>query len=660
MRNRQVHLDFHTSRFINDAASEFDAEKFADTFAKARVNSVTLFAKCHHGMCYYPAKTGVAHPALKGRDLLGEQIAALHKRGINAPVYYTVGWEEHAADTRPEWRQMSRDGSFCQVETAPDGGKFQPGRWKFLNWLHPEYQEHMLGQLDELLANYDIDGIFFDIVFLHPRGGWDPASRALRAKLSCQADDPATHARFELAAQDAFIKKFTRHIRAKNKNAAVFFNGCNNLLLGSPGGWLKAQSHIEIESLPSGFWGYQHFPRIARYVSQTGKAWIGQTGRFQKMWGDFGGIKPRAALEYECFRSQAMGGACGVGDQLPPRGAPDQAAYDLIGAVYAQVEAAEPFYKGAKPIPQIGIVTPAFAGCDALESDKSLEGAVLMCEEAHYDCAVLKEDSDFTKYELIILPDSVPANGTLARKLAAFHKAGGKLILSAHSLAATPFLPVAGRGEVEKFPAYWRARKNFMPALAASDRVFYQQGLNLVGGNGTKTLVDRVPPYFKRSDLEFCSHFQTPPAARADKHPAVLGGKNFACFADPIFREYRQSANLTARDVWKKCAEDLIGPAPFGADLPTTVRAYPMRRGKDLIVTLLHYIPTRKALDTDVIEERSSFAGEIFKLAKDIPALYAVGNDGARTALEKTASGEFLLPAAKGRVLLEAPGWFAF
>ncbi len=116
-------------------------------------------------------------------------------------------------------------------------------------------------------------------------------------------------------------------------------------------------THFEIESLPSGAWGYYHFPRMARMQSHWGKFWLGMTGRFQKAWGDFGGIKPQAALEYECFRSQALGGGNSVGDQLPPRGALDPAAYDLIGAVYAQCEEAEPFYEGSSAIAQIGILS---------------------------------------------------------------------------------------------------------------------------------------------------------------------------------------------------------------------------------------------------------------------------------------------------------------
>ena len=655
LNQRQVHLDFHTSPFIDDVASEFDAEKFADTMAKARVNSVTVFAKCHHGMSYYPTKTGVVHPALKGRDLLGEQIAALHKRGIRAPVYYTVGWEEYSAFAHPEWRQLRKDGGYQDSSNGNSGANYHPGAWKFMDWLHPAYQALMLSQVDEILDNYDTDGLFFDILIIGNDCCWGDAARALRAKLDA-AEPPRRHS-FEHEAQDVFIRKFTRHIKAKAPDATVFFNCCNNLLLGTPNAWVKTQTHIEIESLPSGYWGYHHFPRIARYVAQTGKPWLGMTGRFQTAWGDFGGIKPQAALEYECFRNQAMGGASSVGDQLPPRGTPDPAAYELIGAVYSQIEAAEPFYENAEPIPRVGIVSPEYPG-NASEPVKSLEGAVMMCEEAHYDCAVLKEDADFSRYDLLILPDSVPADEDLIRKLGAFHKRGGKLVLSANSVSAAPFLPLTSHGVNETFPAFWRARKAFMPEMSVSDRVFYKQGTVVTGGAGTKTLVDRVLPYFKRTDLKFCSHLHTPPTVEPSGFPAVIGGKNFVCFADPVFLEYRQSGNIAVRDVWKKCMENLVGEAPFGAGLPTTVNAYPMRRGKDLIVTLLHYIPVRKALDIDVIEERSSFAGEFFKLEKDIPALFQVTPGGKRKPLKKTGPRTFALPAAKGRLLLEAVNYF--
>jgi hypothetical protein len=70
---RQINLDFHTSPFIDDVALDFKPPEFAKIIKPSFVNSVTVFAKCHHGMSYYPTAIGIKHPALKGRDLLGSQ-----------------------------------------------------------------------------------------------------------------------------------------------------------------------------------------------------------------------------------------------------------------------------------------------------------------------------------------------------------------------------------------------------------------------------------------------------------------------------------------------------------------------------------------------------------------------------------------------------------
>ena len=67
---RQIHLDFHTSADIPGVGAEFDPGGFAATLKAAHVNSVTTFAMCHHGMCYYPSRVAPMHPSLKF-DLLG-------------------------------------------------------------------------------------------------------------------------------------------------------------------------------------------------------------------------------------------------------------------------------------------------------------------------------------------------------------------------------------------------------------------------------------------------------------------------------------------------------------------------------------------------------------------------------------------------------------
>jgi hypothetical protein len=220
---------------------------------------------------------------------------------------------------------------------------------------------------------------------------------------------------------------------------------------------------------------------------------------------------------------------------------------------------------------------------------------------------------------------------------------------------ALDFLPLSFEGEVEKYPTFWRARKSFAPELSESDRVFYAQGMNVKKGKGVRVLVDRVLPYFKRSDLTFSSHFQTPPGEATDRYPAVVAGEGFVYFADPIFREYRQTGNMAARDVWKKVMARFVGPPTFGDGLPTTVQVYPMRKGRDLLLTLLHYIPIRKAMDIDVIEERSSYAGEVLKIGGKAGKVLCFESG---ESLEPIGGGAFALPARKGRLLLRVPGYF--
>ncbi len=657
---RQVHLDFHTSPHIPGVGADFDAREFAATLQRAHVNSTTIFAKCHHGYTYYPSKVCTPHPQLaKKRDLLGEQIEALHRVGIRCPIYITVGWDALSAQHHPEWRAMFKDGRFGDWDSK------NPGQWKFLNWLHPEYQQHMEDVTREVLSRYgtEVDGFFYDICFFPKGACWSPESRKFREKHGVLDDSPAGFERFMARAHETFAKRYWQLIRAARPEATVFFNaGSDTFLEAGLGGRARygSMSHMEIESLPSGFWGYYHFPRLARSTGHWGKPWIAMTGRFQTLWGDFGGLKPQPALEFECFRPQALGGGNSVGDQLPPRGRLDPAAYDLIGAVYAQVEAAEPFYAGSRPLLQIGITTSGTPGVDGDETAKSDEGAIQMCEEAHYESCLLDSESSLQGLDLVIVGDGTTLTPAMVGKLRRFYEAGGRLLIThkggcdATGRWVLDFLPIKLERDLDLFPAYWRTSPTFSAELARTDRVFYQPGV-VVKAPGCEVLARRVLPYFKRDDVHYCSHLQTPPRPTASNQPTIVAGERFVYFADPIFREYRTSGNIAARNAWRLAMERLIGPAPYGHGLASTIQMYPRRRGHDLILTLLHYIPVRKALNIDMIEERSSFAGEILLLPSAAHTVQVFGT-GEQLALQ--AEGWALPAAARGRLLLEVPGFF--
>src|SRR5207237_9017655 len=95
-----------------------------------------------------------------------------------------------------------------------------------------------------------------------------------------------------------------------------------------------------------------------------GKDMVGMTGRFHKSWGDFGGLKNQAALDYECLNFLANGTKVCVGDQLHPRCRLDPVTYERIGKTYAKIEALEPWARGARAVADIGVISAAATNPD--------------------------------------------------------------------------------------------------------------------------------------------------------------------------------------------------------------------------------------------------------------------------------------------------------
>ena len=175
---RQIHLDFHTSPDIPRIGYAFDAEQFAATLVAARVNSINLFAKCHHGWFYYPTSIGQMHPNLSF-DLLGDQIESCKKSGIRTNIYYTVGFSERDADEHPEWLLKDRDGNSTmgmimgavQARSNPLINKQAAQQyfgsvayWRYLCVNHTEYVEQIKRELTEIVERFHPAGLWLDIL----------------------------------------------------------------------------------------------------------------------------------------------------------------------------------------------------------------------------------------------------------------------------------------------------------------------------------------------------------------------------------------------------------------------------------------------------------------------------------------------------------------
>ncbi len=126
LRYRQIHLDFHTSEHIPGIGAAFDANDFVATLKRSHVDSITIFAKCHHGWSYYPTKVGKPHPHLSRPDLLGDMVSALGAADIECPIYISVQWDELSAREHPEWRVVSATNRYQHALPADPSERQEP------------------------------------------------------------------------------------------------------------------------------------------------------------------------------------------------------------------------------------------------------------------------------------------------------------------------------------------------------------------------------------------------------------------------------------------------------------------------------------------------------------------------------------------------------
>jgi hypothetical protein len=600
---RHIHLDFHTSPLIPEIGKDFDPQEFVTTLQKAYINSITVFAKCHHGMSYYPTKVGVKHPHLD-RDLLGEMVAAGKRAGLRMTVYTSVVWDEYMATHHPEWRQVDEDGKL--VGRSPLTAEFSDWQWLCLN---TPYIDYVAAHTEEILTNYEIDGIFFDIIMQSPC-----LCRFCQEGMRKEGLNPENledRKRYSLQVSVKCMQRLSQVVWTYNPELSVFFNSRLRFDTYGQNSSRNEQayySHWELESLASGQWGYSHFPIAVRYFQalEPKKELAGQTGRFHKSWADFGALKNRAALEYECFRIVASGAKCIVGDQLHPRGKLNQAIYHRIGAVYEQIARKEAWCRQVTPQIEIGVIN---AGApDHLRIGNINEGVMRMLLETHYQFELLDALSSFDNYPLVILPDTIRLTPPLKHKLDAYLAQGGKLLLSYQSglmKDTSQFgldLGITYEGEYPYTPSYIHCTERLQHRIEPMDHVMYDHSSQVVLQEGTEALASIVAPYFNRTWEHFSSHTHTP-ADQITSYPAITRKGPVIYIASAIFGAYIEHGYRIYRELVQNCLELLLPEKLVTGDLPTTAEVTLMQQQKRLILHILHYIPQRTSRRIDLVEE---------------------------------------------------------
>lgn len=609
---RQVHLDFHTSGLIKGVGTRFCKEDFQRALLQGNVSSITVFAKCHHGYCYYPTQVGTMHPQLDF-DLLGAMLDAAHEIGVKAPIYITAGWSALDAEQHPEWWSRHADGGYSPVEgfdpgAAPEQPKPEAS-WMNLCLNDGSYARHIYALTREICKRYaQVDGVFYDICFFEEECYCDECRADMKEAGLCP-DSEADAKRYFIEQHNRFMENCRRIVADTHPDASVFFNGGAEIRKPE---YHANQTHFELEDLPTAWGGYDKMPLRAKYFAQTGKQYLGMTGKFHMAWGEFGGFKAPQALRYEVAAMMAFGARCSIGDHLHPLGEMDPETYRIIGQAYRYAERIEPYCFGLESVPGLGLYLS--------QSQDANEGTSKALLDAHIEFDVLLPDADFTRYATVLVPEGSVLDAASANRLRAYVQNGGSLLILGDSLIqADGILTDIGcrvLGPATTDIDYLQIDGQALGEILDSPFLMYRPAERIEAEAGACEILAQVlPPYFSRTYGHYCGHKNTPHNPDTARLPAAVRKGSVVYAAHPLGTIYQQYGSEFHRRYLEALLR-LAHPRPVvKVDMPSAGRvsfgrqpqqhryclhllyAQPLRRGAvDVIEDILPLYGTRVAL----------------------------------------------------------------
>lgn len=592
MRKRQVHLDFHTSEFV-PVGKTFSKEQFQQALKLGHVDSITVFSKCHHGWSYHPTQANEMHPQLDF-DLLGAQLEACKEINVNAPVYISAGFDEKDFVRHPEWRYK------CSLNEE-EVNEYENEVHFHLLCFNTGYLDALCAQIEEVMVKYNPCGIFLDII--SPKVCYCEKCRADMIKQGLDINNEADRQKFAEMTFYKYVEATNAAVR-KHSDTATIFHNSGHIPKGDHS-FINSNTHLELESLPTGGWGYDHFPLSAAYVRTLGdKEYLGMTGKFHHSWGEFGGFKHPNALIYETALSIANGAGCSIGDQMHPLGEMNMATYGLIGKAYSLVEQKEPWINGAVNVADIAVLSAeATTGNRDVKADIGVN-RMLLENNLLYD--FVDSTTDFSKYKLLVLPDVEITDEKTIDRIKTYAINGGKIIASAKALIEKDnFMLDIGaeyKGENEFKPTYLIPQ--YKTANGTTEYVMRCK-FHKFDAVGCETVALMQNPYFNRTLEHFCSHAHAPNNPSESFSGAVING-NVAYIGWDIFSAYATHGHICFKELFTELINRMIGDdLTVKADIPDrAVVTYTRQESeKRNILHLLFAHTTVRGERTEVIED---------------------------------------------------------
>ena len=584
--------DNHTMKACPDVGAGFDVEEFTDRIAACGVDYLTFHARCNQGFTYYDTEIGIKHPSLQ-YDLFGQLADACQRKDIALTAYLNGGISSEEGLLHRDWTTLYFDGrEYRENRVNP---------YVRTMCYNSPYRDHLIAMVREIAQKYPVAGFFIDC--LAPYKCICPTCVAEMKKRGIDWNDELEVEKFSEFSLLRLCEDISRAAKDINPEYLLYFNGASHEKQCNSG------TYLECECLPTNpGWGYDTLPVLSHYMRTLGdKLVLNMTGRFYD-WGDFGGLRSKAGLEYDLFYGLANGMRPNIGDHFHPRGDINHAAFDAVEAIYKNLQQYEPWFDGAKTFAEIAVVYPK--SLMEIRRNKELRGVTRMLSELKMQFDIVTEFSDWSKYQVLILPDSVLLSEESAKRIKKHIEAGRAVISSGKSgldkgkkqFVLEKEWGIKYIGDSKYDPVYFKPVNGFGSDLPDMPLALYADAVEVEALAGTEVNAKIMKPYYNQHWDGERAFYYIPPDKLTDEPLLTVKGK-VAHFCSAIFSGYYQNAPKHLRDIFAEILRTFLAePAVKVENMPSFGKAFVTEQPGRRIVHLLSYVPELRG-KTEIIEE---------------------------------------------------------
>ncbi len=450
---RRILIDTQIPDWDPAFLATYDVEAAFDACIAAGADSVMVYFQSHTGLCNWPTVSGKQHAAFEGRDLVAETLDCAKQREIPVCAYYSVNFNNQAWLEHPDWRLKPAGAGMI------GGGLLVRERYGICCFNHPDYRRFIEKQIHEILSAYEVECLFYDMVWWMGVCLCDHCRDRLRHEEAIDIPetidwlDPAW-CRFQ-AARERWLTEFAHELRDTARRLKPGISVYHNFALAMMN-WTRGVSFDSAAAhdfLGGDFYGGRDeqlvISKLMLNLSESRPVEFMTT--VTENLAEHESLKSPESLAQTSLASTATASAMLMICGIDPDGGLNKAAFDHIEHAFA---ARKPWDDelGGEPIEQIAVYFSDVSKMSFAENGLPIEasqqrpavdyphftavrGACKKLQRAHLPFGVItrKQLGELQRYPIVVLPDVLRMSQEEIKAFRTYVQNGGSLYASRYT-----------------------------------------------------------------------------------------------------------------------------------------------------------------------------------------------------------------------------------